>query len=185
MKAVFFLAPDVNAKSQLPGKLMLALLVLIVGSAVAAAGGAPQSGLAGTWRLQETTGDLPDQAARAFDGENGGGDGMTIRIDRTDDAVTVRRLGRSPVILRTLSFGMEPAPRTSGGALNAHAEWRDGVLVASGHITAKRGFIKRNVPFEEVWRADGSRRRLSVTTTLKTPLGVKRRTQLFERASED
>jgi hypothetical protein len=173
-------------ESQLPGKLTLALLVLTVGSGVAAAWGATQSELAGAWRLQKTTGDLPDQAARAFDGENDGGDGMTIRIDWTDDAVTVRRLGRSPMILRALSLSAEPGPRPpGGGALNAHAEWRDGALVASGHITAKRGFIKRNVPFEEVWRAHESGRRLSVTTTLKTPLGVKRRTQLFERASED
>ncbi len=188
MNAAFFLAPDVNMKSQSYRNLMLALLVLAVASGVAAAGqGGTQSGLAGVWRLQETTGELPDQAARALDGENDGGDGMTIRIDQTDDAVTVRRLGRSPMILRALSLAVEPGGRRApgGGALNGHAEWRDRALVASGHITAKRGFIKRNVPFEEVWRADESGRRLSVTTTLKTPLGVKRRTQVFERASED
>lgn len=170
----------------LGGWVVFVMLVLTVGGGAATAGrNGAQPALAGVWRLDQTTGELPDQAARALDGETDARRGMTIRIEQTDASIEVRRLGGPEVLLRAMSFVSE-APsdgRKHGNVLRGHAEWRDGALLANGHITGTRGFIKRQVPVEELWSLEESGRALRVTTTLKTPLGVKRRTQVFVRAT--
>lgn len=142
--------------------------------------------LIGSWRLQETSGELPAQAARVLDGETGTGAETAIRIDQAGAFVTVRRVAPAATVLRTLAL----APATGdpqaagGGALRMQAAWRDQTLVAEGHMTVKQGFLKRTVPVEEAWHVDPAGRTLTVTTTLKTPLGVKQRTQVFARTAE-
>lgn len=143
--------------------------------------------IAGMWRLHETAGELPEQAARALDGKTDAGLIVTIRIDQTNGAVTVRRLRDPAALLRVMSLAAEASEHQvpGGGALKVRAEWRDRALVVKGHLEVKQGFLKRNVPFEEVWQLEEAGRTLRVTTVLKTPLGVKRRTQVFARVIED
>lgn len=69
--------------------------------------------------------------------------------------------------------------------MRGRAGWRDGALVVSGHVAVKQGFLTRRVPFEEGWQLDDDGRMLTVTTILETPLGMKRRTQVFIRVTED
>lgn len=169
-------------------RLVLALLLLTVASgAVGAAQGGTQPTLAGIWRLHETVGELPEQAARALEGKMDAGVSVTIRIDQTDAAVTVRRLGDSEALLRVMSLAADAIEHQvpGGGVLRGRAEWRDRAVVATGHVAVKQGMLKRNVPFEEVWQLDEAGRTITVTTTLKTPLGVKRRTQVFRRVTEE
>jgi hypothetical protein len=138
------------------------------------------------WRLHETSGELPEQAERALDGSGDSPAGVTIQIDQTEADVTVRRLGTSPVLLRVMAFSTDAIAHQvpGGGSVRARTEWRDRALVATGQVTVKQGFLKRHVPFEEVWQIDDGGRILTVTTTLKTPLGVKRRTQAFTRVAK-
>lgn len=164
------------------------LLAMTAASAfVSAAQDGTRPTLAGMWRLQETTGDLPEQAARALEGKTAAGASVTIRIDQSDVAVTVRRLEDPAALLRVMSLAAEPSQHQvpGGGLLKGRAQWRHRAVVAEGQVAVKQGFIKRNVPFEEVWQLDEAERTLRVTTTLKTPLGVKRRTQVFTRVAED
>jgi hypothetical protein len=168
---------------------LLLLLLTLTGASVAA--GAAQQGtlptLSGAWRLHETSGELPEQAVRALDGRGDSPASDTIQIDQTEADVTVRRLGTPPVLLRVMPFSANAVEHQvpGGGSLRARAEWRDRALVATGQVAVKQGLLKRHVPFEEVWQTDEGGRTLTVTTTLKTPLGVKRRTQVFIRVMED
>lgn len=90
-------------------------------------------------------------------------------------------------LLRVMSFsaGRSEHQVPGGGLLKGRAEWPDRAVVADGQVAVKQGLLKRNVPFEEVWQLDEAARTLTVITTLKTPLGVKRRTQVFTRVTED
>lgn len=152
-------------------------------------GAAPQAALptlSGVWQLHETRGELPAQAGRALDGTAEGGAGVTIQVDQTTAGVTVRRLGHAPAVLRVMPLGAGATDHQvpGGGLLKGRAEWRDRALVANGHVAVKQGLLKRNVPFEETWRLDDGERTLTVTTILTTPMGVKRRTQVFIRSAE-
>jgi hypothetical protein len=168
---------------------LLGLVLTLTGAGIAA-GAAQQEAprtLSGVWRLRETRGELPEQAVRALDGKTDGGATVTIQVEQTAADVTVRRLGTPPVLLRIMSWSAEAIDHQvpSGGLMSGRAEWKDGALVANGHVTVKQGFLRRRVPFEEAWQLDAGGRMLTVTITLKTPLGVKRRTQLFMRVTED
>jgi hypothetical protein len=90
------------------------------------------------------------------------------------------------MLLRVMPFSANAIEHQvpGGGRLRVRAEWRDRAVVAAGQAAVKQEFLKRNVPFEEVWQIDEAGRTLTVTTTLKTPVGVKRRTQVFVRATE-
>jgi hypothetical protein len=139
------------------------------------------------WRLHETSGELPEQADRALDGTGDSPSSVTIHIDQTAADVTVRRLGNPPALLRVMPFSAHAIEHQvpGGGRLRARAQWRDRALVATGQVAVKQGILTRHVPFEEVWQIDEGGRTLTMTTTLKTPLGVKRRTQVFMRVAED
>ncbi len=123
---------------------------------------------------------------RALDGKAEGSASVTIQVDQTSADVSVRRLGTPPVLLRILPFSADAIEHQvpGGGLVSGRAEWKDGALVANGHVTVKQGFLKRRVPFEEGWQLDEGGRMLTVTIILKTPLGVKRRTQVFMRVTE-
>lgn len=169
-------------------RLVLGALVLIVGcGAVRPERAGAQPTLAGIWRLGETRGELPRQAARALEGNTASGASVTIRIQQTEAAVTVRRLDDPAPLLRVMSLATATIEHQvpDGGVLRARAEWRGRAIVATGHVAVRRGVVTRNVRFEEVWHLDESGRTLTVTTTLNTPLGVKHRTQVFARVMED
>ncbi len=162
---------------------VVALAVAGLGIATASAQPAAPSNLAGAWTLQESTGNLPDQAVRAVDGVTESGGPVAIRIEQTDASVTVRRLGSDATVLRVMVVAAPAdaeAPRA--GLPRLRAEWREGTLIARGDVTVKRGFLKRRVPFEERWQLDEAGSRLTVTMTLMTPLGARQRTQIFVRA---
>lgn len=165
-------------------------LLLTLGGASIAAGAAQQEAprtLSGLWRLHDTRGELPEQAMRALDGKTDGGALVTIQVDQTAADVTVHRLGTPPVRLRILPLSADAIEHQvpSGGLMSGRAAWKDGALVANGHVTVKQGLLTRRVPFEEGWQLDESGGMLTVTIILKTPLGVKRRTQVFMRVTED
>ena len=168
----------------------LLLLLILTGTDIAA-GAAQQEAprtLSGVWRLHETRGELPEQAVRALDGKADGGATVTIQVEQAAADVTVRRLGAPPVLLRVMPLSANAVDHQvpGRGLMSGRAEWKaDGALVANGHVTVKQGFLKRRVPFEEEWQLDEGGRMLTVTITLKTPLGEKRRTQVFMRVTED
>jgi hypothetical protein len=175
---------------QAPLLLLLGLVLALAGANIA--GGAAQQEaprtLAGVWRLHETRGELPEQAVRALDGRAGGGATVTIQVEQAAADVTVRRLGAPPVLLRVMPLSARAGDHQvpGGGLMSGRAEWKeDGALLANGHVTVKQGFLRRRVPFEEEWQLDEGGRMLTVTSTLKTPLGVKRRIQVFMRVTED
>lgn len=168
---------------------LLGLLLTLAGANIAADAAqqeAPRT-LSGVWRLHETAGDMPEQAVRALDGKADGGASVTVQVDYTAADLTVRRLGTPPVLLRAMPFSADTVEHQvpGGGLMRGRAEWRDGVLVVNGHVAVKQGFLTRSVPFEEGWQLDEGGRMLTVTTILTTPLGVKRRTQVFMRVTED
>lgn len=174
-------APRASRRRQHGG---LVLLLLLAGASIAAARqGAPP--LSGLWRLHETRGDLPEQARRALDGNTDGDASVTIQVEQTAADVTVRR-GNPAVLLRVMPFSGKSLDHQvpGGGLLRGHAEWRDGTLVANGRVAVKRGLLKRDVAFEEGWQVDEAGQTLTVTAILKTPVGVKRRTQVFIRVAE-
>lgn len=168
--------------------MMSTFFTIVVIAASVTAGAAPQGApptLSGVWRLHETSGELPAQAGRALDGKADGGASVTIQVDQTPADVTVRRLGSAPAVLRVMPLpaGAIDHQVPGGGLLKGRAEWRDRALVANGHVAVKQGFLKRSVPFEESWQLDEGGRTLTVTTTLTTPVGVKRRAQVFSRVT--
>lgn len=163
---------------------VLAVLVTLASGATAAAAQSPgPPALSGLWTLQESTGDLPDQAVRAFDGS--AVSTATIEIQEAGGSVTVRRITPHAVVLRVML--LQPDDRDAaagrGAVLTARAEWQSRTLAARGEVTIRQGFLKRRVPYEEEWRVDEGERTLTVMLSVKTPLGVKRRTQVFVRSN--
>lgn len=150
------------------------------GTIAAAQSGAPPS-LSGSWTLQESAGDLPDQAVRAFDGS--AVSTATIEISEAGGSISVRRITPHAVLLRVLLLpaGEREGAAFHGAVLTARAQWQDRTLAARGDVTIKQGFLKRRVPYDEEWRVGEGERTLTVTLSVKTPLGVKRRTQVFVR----
>jgi hypothetical protein len=162
---------------------VLAVLVTLAasGATTAAAQAVAPPSLSGSWTLQESTGDLPDQAVRAFDGS--AVSTATIDIEEAGGSVTVRRITPHAVVLRVmlLQAGERDAAAIQGAVLTARAQWQARTLAARGDVTIKQGFLKRRVPYEEEWQVGDGERTLTVTLSVKTPLGVKRRTQVFVR----
>jgi hypothetical protein len=167
---------------------LLGLLLTLAGATIAAGAGRqePPGTLSGVWRLHETRSELPEQAVRALDGKAEGRASVSIQVHQTTADVSVHRLDTPPVLLRILPFSANAIEHQvpSGGLMSGRADWNDRTLVANGHVAVKQGFLKRNVPFEEVWQLDEGGRMLTVTIVLKTPLGVKRRTQVFMRVED-
>lgn len=165
------------------GLRMLAVLVTLAGggTTIAAAQPLASPSFSGSWALQQSTGDLPDQAVRAFDGT--AVDTATIDVQQADGSLVVRRITPHAVLLRVilLQAGERDSEAIQGAVLTARAQWQGRTLVARGDVTVKQGLLKRRVPYEEEWRVDEGDRTLTVVLSVKTPLGVKRRTQVFVR----
>jgi hypothetical protein len=165
-------------------------VLLVLGAGPVGVQAAAQTGisptLSGTWRLHESAGDLPGRAARALDGSADTDRDVTIQVDQADGRITVHRLEEPPALLRVMTIAaatiQHQVPR--GGPLDGRAERRNGVLVSHGDVAVRQGLLRRQVPFEETWEVGDGGRMLTVTTMLKTPFGVKRRTQVFTRVVE-
>jgi hypothetical protein len=142
--------------------------------------------LSGLWTLKESTGNLPDQAARVIDGPRTPTAPHTIEVEQTDAYVRVRRVSQDPVVLRVMFLGAgEPDGRAAEDALvTGRAEWRNRTLFSNGTVAVKQGFVKRRVTFEEQWRLGGEGSTVTVVISMKTPLGVKTRTQVYVRGTE-
>ncbi len=175
--------PTRSLSGRRTGIRMLAVLVTLAGGGRTIAAAQPVSppSLSGSWTLQESTGDLPDQAVRAFDGS--AVSTATIEIEQAGGSVTVRRITPHAVVLRVmlLQAGDRDAAALRGAVLTARARWQDRALTARGDVIIKQGLLKRRVPYEEEWRVGERERTLTVTLSVQTPLGVKRRTQFFVR----
>lgn len=175
--------PTPSLSGRRPGPWVLAVLLTLAGGGMtemsAQSPGPPA--ISGAWTLQESTGDLPDQAVRAFDGS--AVFTATIDVRQADGSLTVRRITPPAVLLRVmlLQAGERDSEAIQGAVLTTRAQWQDRTLVARGDITIKQGFLKRRVPYEEEWRVDEGQQTLTVLLSVKTPLGVKRRTQVFVR----
>ncbi len=175
--------PTPSLSGRHTGPWVLAALVTLAGGGMtgtsAQSPGTPT--LSGSWTLQESTGDLPDQAVRAFDGS--AVSTATIEIKEAGGSVTVRRITPHAVVLRVmlLQAGDRDAAAIRAAVLTARAQWQDRTLAARGDVTIKQGFLRRRVPYDEEWRVGEGERTLTVTLSVKTPLGVKRRTQVFVR----
>jgi hypothetical protein len=175
--------PTPSLSGRRTGAWVLAVLVTLAGGGKtgtsAQSPGPPV--LSGWWTLQESTGDLPDQAVRAFDGS--AVSSATIEIEEAGGSVTVRRITPNAVVLRVmlLQAGDRDAAAVRGAVLTARAEWQSRTLAARGEVTIKQGFLKRRVAYEEEWRVSEGERTLRVMLSVKTPFGVKRRTQVFVR----
>lgn len=175
--------PTPSFSRRCTGIRVLAVLVTLAasGATIAAAQPVAPTSLSGSWTLQASTSDLPDQAVRAFDGS--AVSTATIEIEEAGGAVTVRRITPNAVVLRVmlLQAGERDAAAIQGAVLTARAQWQARTLAARGEITIKQGFLKRRVPYEEEWQVGDGERTLTVTLSVKTPLGAKRRTQVFVR----
>lgn len=161
----------------------------LVGSGPAAASAgvvAVLADLSGSWTLKESTGSLPERAVRVLDGSQASTAPFTIEIDQTEALVTVRRVGQDPALLRFMSLGTggPDAPAADGARLTGRAEWRDRTLFLHGTLAVKQGFVKRRITFEEQWRLGAEGRTVTVVITMKTPLGLKTRTQVYIRETE-
>ena len=169
---------------------LVALLVaslMGVGLAAESARVALASGdLSGSWTLKESTGNLPEQAVRVIDGRRTSIALYTIEIDETDAYVRVRRVSQEPALLRVMFLGTgEPDARIAEGALlTGRAEWRNGTLFSQGNLAVKQGFMKRRVTFEEQWRLGAEGSTVTVVISMKTPLGLKTRTQVYVRVAD-
>lgn len=142
--------------------------------------------LSGLWTLKESTGNLPEQAVRVIDGPRTSTAPHTIAVEQTDDYVRVRRVSQDATLLRVMSVGTgEPdAPTAEGALLTGRAEWRDRTLFSHGTLAVKQGFVKSRVTFEEQWRLGAEGSTVTVVISMKTPLGVKTRTQVYVRGTE-
>ncbi|MDP2052819.1 MAG: hypothetical protein Q8L75_04215 [Acidobacteriota bacterium] len=168
-------------------------LVTIVMAVVMGAGPAADSArvaaasddLSGSWTLKESTGSLPEQAVRVIDGPTATAPD-TIRIEQTTTHVRVRRVSQGAALLRVMFLGTgEPdAPTAEGALLTGRAEWRDRTLFSHGTLAVKQGFVKRRVTFEEQWRLGAEGNTVTVVISMKTPLGLKTRTQVYVRVIE-
>lgn len=141
--------------------------------------------LSGSWTLKESTGSLPEQAVRIIDGPTSTAPD-TIRIEQTTAYVRVRRVSQDAALLRVMFLGTgEPdAPTAEGALLTGRAEWRDRTLFSHGTLAVKQGFVKRRVTFEEQWRLGAEGNTVTVVISMKTPLGLKTRTQVYVRVIE-
>jgi hypothetical protein len=169
---------------------LVALVMAVLMGAGAAAESARVAGaaddLSGLWTLKESTGNLPDQAARVIDGPRTSTALHTIEVEQTDAYVRVRRVSQDPVVLRVMFLGAgEPDGRAAEGALvTGRAEWRNRTLFSNGTLAVKQGFVKRRVTFEEQWRLGAEGSTVTVVISMKTPLGVKTRTEVYVRGIE-
>lgn len=141
--------------------------------------------LSGSWTLKESTGSLPEQAVRIIDGPTSTAPD-TIKIEQTTAYVRVRRVSQDAALLRVMFLGTgEPdAPTAEGALLTGRAEWRDRTLFSHGTLAVKQGFVKRRVTFEEQWRLGAEGNTVTVVISMKTPLGLKTRTQVYVRVIE-
>lgn len=84
--------PTPSLSGRRSGLWVLAVLVTLAGGGMtgtsAQSPGTPT--LSGSWTLQESTGDLPDQAVRAFDGS--AVSTATIDVEQADGSVTVHHV---------------------------------------------------------------------------------------------
>jgi hypothetical protein len=142
--------------------------------------------LSGLWTLKESTGNLPEEAVRVIDGPRTSTAPHTIQVEQTHAYVRVRRVSQDAVLLRVMSLGTgEPdAPAAEGALLTGRAEWRDRTLISHGTLAVKQGFVRRRVTFEEEWRLGAEGSTVTVVIRMKTPLGLKTRTQVYVRVTE-
>jgi hypothetical protein len=101
-------------------------------------------------------------------------------------SVRAEAMDEDAALLRVMFLGTgEPdAPTAEAALLTGRAEWRDRTLFSHGTLAVKQGFVKRRVTFEEQWRLGAEGNTVTVVISMKTPLGLKTRTQVYVRVIE-
>lgn len=162
--------------------LIHSLLAATVVATAATAAQAPRPDFSGIWVLERADGDLPERAVRQLVG--GSAERLTLTMTQDETKLTIVRPGKAgPVVLVFPLDGTETAQRTPHGILTSTTRWSArNALVSSGTRPFPGPFGTKTVSYTEERILSDAGQRLTVTLTVNTPRGTRRRAAVFRRA---